>query len=241
MIKIGRAILGQGPAIAVTVTDGDDPKSIQRAKKTAGAYYNFPFLIELRIDRFRRLEENYVLSKVRSFKRPGLPLIATIRSRKEGGARRLSDPERFGLFRKVLPFVDAVDIELASIRLRKTLLPLVHRAKKKIILSYHDFTSTPSEAALICLIQKGRRAGADIVKIAVTPKSKNDLTRLLRVTNRYREKNLITIAMDRLGTPSRVLAPLFGSLLTYTFIGEKSQAPGQLSLHSLFHELKPLL
>ena len=237
MIKIGNALLGKTPAVAVTVTDLVPTAEIRRAKQKKGV----SLLLEIRIDRFRRLEENYIVSKVRSFKKLGLPLIATIRSTQEGGARKLSDSSRLKIFRRVLPFVNAVDIEFASFQLRKNLVPLVHRLKKKTIFSYHHFASTPSERAMIHLIQRAKRAGADIVKMAVTPKSKNDLARLLLVTNQYRDKNLIMIAMGRLGTPSRVLAPLFGSLLTYTFVGKKPQAPGQLSLHRLLQEIKPLL
>lgn len=236
MIKIGNILLGKNPAVAVTVTDSTPTAEIQRAKPRK----EISLLLEIRIDRFRRLDEDYVVSKVRSFKKLQLPLIATVRCAKEGGARPLSDSRRFELFRTILPLVNAVDIELASIRLRKNLLPLVRRTKKRVILSSHNFASTPSEQAMIHWIQRAKRAGADIVKMAVTPKTKKDLARLLVVTNRYREKNLITIAMGRLGAPSRVLAPLFGSLLTYTFVGKKPQAPGQLSLTHLLHELTPL-
>ena len=226
MIKIGNALLGKTPAVAVTVTDFIPAAEIRKAKQKAGVC----LLLEIRIDRFRRLEENYIVSKIHSFKKLRLPLIATIRSAQEGGARKLSDSIRLKIFRRVLPLVNALDIELASTRLRKNLVPLARRLKKKTILSYHHFASTPSERAMIHLIQRAKRAGADIVKMAVTPKSKSDLARLLLVANQYRDKNLIMIAMGRLGTPSRVLAPLLGSLLTYTFAGKKPQAPGQLSL-----------
>ena len=215
-------ILGKGPAIALTVTDKETPGSIKRAVGAEGP----PLLLEIRIDRFRNLSNSYVLSKIRSLKKVGLPLIVTIRSRKEGGARALSGSTRLELFKKILPLSNAVDVELSSSDLRKKLIPLARRSGKRVILSYHNFSSTPSESFMVQFIRKARRSGADGVKLAVTPKTSRDLARLLRVTHRHRKENLITLAMGKLGSPSRTLGFLFGSLLTYSFIGRKPQAPG---------------
>lgn len=228
MLRIGSAVLEKGPAVALTVTDSVQPKEIQRAKKIGGP----PLLLELRIDRFHRLNDDDVLKKIRAFKKLGLPLIATIRSRKEGGGRNLSDAHRMRLFRKILPFVNALDLEFSSPALVQSLLPFAHQKKKKVILSYHNFRRTPSEQILAQFIRRGKRMGADLVKLAVTPRKKGDLARLLGFTHRNRDQNLITVAMGPLGTPSRTLGFLFGSLLTYTFL-DRSHAPGQLSLQAL--------
>lgn len=78
------------------------------------------------------------------------------------------------------------------------------------------------------------------MKLAVTPKRKEELARFLLFTHRNRDKNLISIAMGRHGAPSRVLAPLLGSLLTYSFL-HRPQAPGQIPLRSLSKELNAFL
>ena len=238
MIKIGKAILGKGPAIALTVTDRETPGSVKKAKSLIKAAGGPPLLLEIRIDRFRNLSDSYLRSKVRPLKKLNLPLIATIRSRKEGGARTLSDSARLELFKKILPRVNAVDVELSSSDLRKKLIPLARRSGKRVILSYHNFSSTPSESSMVQFIRKAKRSGADLVKLAVTPKTSGDLARLLRVTHRYRKENLITLAMGKLGAPSRTLGFLFGSLFTYSFIGPKPQAPGQLPLKNLIREIE---
>lgn len=232
MVKIGRAILGKGPAVAITLTDSDSLRSIEKAKQIVRARHAAPLLLEIRIDRFRRIDEDRILQKIRSFKKVGLPLIATIRSKKEGGGRFLSDSRRIELFRRVLPWVHAVDLELSSERLCRALIPLTRRRGRRVILSYHNFGFTPSDSKLVNLILRAKRRGADIVKIAVTPAKNSDVGRLLLLTERYRDKNLITIAMGRRGQSSRILSPLFGSLVTYSCIG-KPQAPGQLPIHRL--------
>ena len=199
-----------------------------------------PLLLELRIDRFPQIQEERLAERVHAFRKLGLPLIATIRSKREGGARSLSDQDRFWLFKKVLSAVNAVDLELSSPFLVRRLTPLARSQGKRVILSHHDFRKTPSDRTLQKLFEKGRRAGADIVKIAVTPKRSKEVARLLLFAQRNRGKHLITIAMGKRGIPSRVLGPLFGSLLTYGSLG-RPQAPGQLALSKLLNELKPFL
>lgn len=225
------------PGVALTVTDSASPRLIRKIARR-GKKLGLSLLLEIRIDRFRRLDEKSVLQKIRSFKKTRLPLIATIRSRKEGGGRLLSNSKRLGLFKKILPLVQIIDLELNSASLRG-LIPLAHRKGKRVILSYHNFHSTPSDGALLRLIQKARRQGADWVKIAVTPRRGGDVGRLLLLTHRNRDKNLITIAMGRRGRASRLLAPLFGSCLAYSFVN-RSQAPGQIPIQRFLSQIKRL-
>lgn len=234
LIKIGKIPLRKSPAIVVTLTDTESLRSVRNAKRNGAR------ILEVRIDRFRRLDLPSILQRIQSLRKTGMPLIATLRSRKEGGRavpagggkRNLSDSQRIRIFQKVLPYVNAVDLELSSPRLIRSLIPLARRKKKCTILSYHNFKSAPPDRALRSLIRKGRRSGGQIVKIAVTPRKRGDVARLLRFTQRHRKQNLVMIAMGPLGAFSRVLAPRFGSLLTYSFIG-RPQAPGQLSLKQL--------
>ena len=229
-LKIGGTPLGETGVIAVTLNGREKPALLRKAKRLGAKIF------ELRIDRFPKLPDAQLVPKVRSYRKFGLPLIATIRAKKEGGERAVSERERLELFRKILPSVDALDLELASTRLTKILGPLARRRGKRLILSFHDFKKMPPERKLTALIRKAKKRGADIVKIAVTPKKTNDVARLLLFTQRFRNDRLITIAMGRLGRPGRILAPLFGSLLTYSFVG-KSQAPGQIPLKRLVQEL----
>lgn len=238
MVRMGKVILGKGAVIALTLDGSENLQQIRKAKRLVGAYGYTP-LLETRIDRFRWLDDNWVLEKIRFLKRFGLPLIATLRSRREGGARPLPDSLRLQLFKKILPWIDAIDLELSSAGLVQTLVPLARRKKKRVILSYHNFQSTPPDASLASILRKGRQKGADLVKIAVTPRKERDLARFLLFMHRHRDQNLIALAMGPSGSPSRVLAPLFGSLLTYSFIG-RPQAPGQLSLKPLLKEMKSL-
>jgi 3-dehydroquinate dehydratase-1 len=88
------------------------------------------------------------------------------------------------------------------------------------------------------MVKEAKAAGATIVKLATTARSRGDVTRLLRFTENANVP-MVAIAMGPVGTISRVVAPLFGSLFTYAFIGEEV-APGQMSLDEMVLPLRRL-
>ena len=80
-----------------------------------------------------------------------------------------------------------------------------------------------------------RELDADILKIAVTPNEIGDVARLLKITGRTSinyEKPLITMAMGKMGTVTRIAGEFFGSDVTFGTVGESS-APGQLHVEDL--------
>lgn len=232
-VRIGNVLLGKSPVIVLTVADREAPAQIRKAGRLDAR------VLELRIDRLRKISPDAVLKRIRLLRKLGRPLIATIRSSREGGGRLISDPQRLELFKKILPEVQAIDLELSSPWLVKALVPTARRKGKQVLLSYHNFKSTPSDSVLLQLVRKAKHEKADLVKLAVTPKKPGDIARLLLFTQRHRKANLVTIAMGKRGAVSRVLAPLFGSLLAYTYAGAgRPQAPGQLPLRRLSKELK---
>lgn len=220
MLKLGKVVLNNAPRIAVAFGDKVKSSAIMKVKK-----YGVD-VAELRIDRYAFFFESYVLKEVNKFKK--FPTIATIRSRKEGGNWKLSEKERLRLFKKVIPKVDAIDIELSSSKIIKEVISESHQAKKKVIVSYHNFKTTPSLSDLNKRIVKAKKLGADIVKIAAFVRKNEHMKVLATLTLKNAEKNLITIGMGSQGALSRVFFPALGSLLTYASVGGKSTAPGQL-------------
>ena len=182
---------------------------------------------ELRIDLFSSCDKNHVLSEIKKFK--GIPVIATIRSKKEGGSWRGSERERLLLFKAVLPHVKKVDIELSSKTILKEVVAEARRLRKTVIVSYHNFQKTPSSAFLGTILKKAKAAGADIVKIAAMARSKKDMRLLAEFTSSHAKEGLITLSMGKEGALSRILFPSLGSLLTFAHIG-RSTAPGQMDL-----------
>lgn len=220
-MKIGKVRLGGIPKIAAVIVDGKDKKAISAAKMGGAA------LLELRLDCFKNQEQAYIHRVVKNIKKTRLPLIATIRSRKEGGKTAIGNIERLKLFESIMPLVDAVDIELSSKNILKDVVSKAHRLNKKTIISYHNFKNTPDQKRLNALVKNCRNAGGDIVKIATLARNKKDVIRLAALMMQH--DNIIVIAMGILGTATRILFPMLGSLLTYSSV-TKPSAPGQMSL-----------
>ncbi len=231
MVKIGRLDLNESPKVAVSLKDGVPSRAIA-AMHRAGVD-----LIELRIDLFCSRTPRRVLSEISRYKK--FPVLATVRSRREGGRWRGSDAERIALYEALLPHVDAVDVELSSAKVLAAVAPAARKAKKTLIISFHDFARTPSLPALRRILGSAQRAGADIVKIAAHAMTFADMRALGAFTASHRQNNLITIAMGKEGALSRVLFPAMGSLVTFSCYG-KPTAPGQFPYHSTLSMLKRL-
>ena len=230
-MNIGKLRLGSTPRIAAVILDGKDKKSISKAKRDGAD------LLELRIDCFKRQDTDYIRKIIKDVRAEKLPVIATIRSKAEGGRCNLKDAERLRIFKAIMPLVDAVDIELSSKKILNGVIKEAHRFKKRVIVSYHDFRNTPAEGQLSAIIKNSRDAGGDIVKIAAFAKDKRDIIRLASLNISHND--IITIAMGRLGVVSRLFFPMLGSLLTYCSV-TKSSAPGQMPLKTAAKLLKEI-
>lgn len=231
-MNIGKVKLGSMPKIAAVIVDGEDKKAIDAAKRSGAD------LLELRIDCFKTQDIISIQDCVKYARLKKLPLIATIRSKAEGGGIYIRDIERFNLFRNIIPYVDAVDIELSSKDILKDVINEAHKLNKKVIVSYHNFNDTPELKKLETIIKNSKKAGGDIVKIATFAKDKKDIAMLACLT--VSNENIIIIAMGKLGRVSRIFFPMLGSLITYCPV-TTSSAPGQLPLKDTVMLLRKLL
>ena len=213
------------PLVAVSFRD-DESERLAREAVQAGVD-----VVELRVDRYADTDPEHVLSQVRTFQE--LPVLATIRSRAEGGEWRGSESQRLALFHSIIDEVDAVDIELSSTEINADVIAAARRHDKVVVVSHHDFDSTPSLDRLEAIADDARALGADIVKISTMASSKHDLRTLASLTIKLADLGVIVIAMGTVGTIGRVLFPALGSCLTFSHMGAGS-APGQLDFFETF-------
>ncbi len=220
MIKLGSLVLGgETPRIAVSFGDGVSDQVISEA------LYKDLDIAELRIDLFKSHEPGHVIREAGRFSK--FTTIATIRSKSEGGHWSGSDTDRLNLFMKLIPEVDAVDIELSSEGILDAVIKEAGSRNKVSIVSYHNFDLTPSLDELNALIQKAKDRGGDIVKIAASARNQEDIKTLGDMTLHNADKNIVSIAMGEKGAMSRVMFPALGSLFTFASMG-KASAPGQI-------------
>lgn len=230
-LHIGKIELGHIPRVVNIISDKDililDTKIIECID-----------ILEIRIDMFEEFSTNSVAQKFNLAKtRFDKPIIATIRDPSEGGYSTIDDKYKCELFNVVMPFSDAVDIEINSSEMLRGIIPLYKNHNKLIIGSYHNFNNTPDIEDLTDIVLRAEQYGADITKIAVMANTRNDMAKLISFTINNRDRNLITISLGSIGQISRILNPIIGSLMTYGYINSPS-APGQISAMDIINYLK---
>jgi len=156
-----------------------------------------------------------------------LPIIATNRVASEGGQFCGGEDERIDILAEASAWADLVDVELLA-EGRDRLFEMVN---VPMIISYHDFEGMPPIEASRSILAESFKAGADIAKLALTPPSLEDCLDLLRLLLEA-EGPTALMGMGNVGRHLRVLAPIYGSVLTYGYIG-KSTAPGQIPVKAL--------
>jgi 3-dehydroquinate dehydratase-1 len=164
------------------------------------------------------------------------PIIVTIRPAWEGGAFKGSDDERALIFKMLVPMADYIDVELRAENV-DDIVALTKGSGALSIVSYHDFKKTPSEKDMLDVLAQCSEKG-DIAKLAVTPGSLEDVLALFDATLKA-QKPVCTIAMGEAGRHSRIVAPVYGSMLTYGYV-RKPVAPGQMRVDKIIEGLQIL-
>jgi 3-dehydroquinate dehydratase-1 len=124
-----------------------------------------------------------------------------------------------------------VDIEIESdSAYRREIIKKAKQKDCKVIISFHDFYSTPEQKKLEEITELCFSEGADIAKIACRVTSERDSLRLLGLLNNYDyQGRTVVIGMGNKGRITRVAAPLLGCPFTFASISKgKETAEGQI-------------
>lgn len=197
-----------------------------------------PDLIEWRADYFRDAAADALVRAAGVLRKIAdeAAIIFTLRIRQEGGAQQQSQAMRRELIEAVLRTrtIDVLDLELANEpAFLDTLMPLARDCGARVLLATHNFDETPEDDVLRGQIRAMHARGADIAKIAVMPKTPQDVLRLLQVTAAARAEfpgqPLATMSMGALGSVTRVAGFLYGSDMAFA-VGKAASAPGQIPI-----------
>lgn len=235
----GALIGGPKPLICLPLVGKTKETVLQEAGELVALQ---PDLLEWRIDAYDKVESiDECLSVLKELRSTigEIPLIFTCRIDLEGGFKEISRKHRLDLFSAVMESgaVDIVDVELCNDQ--EFVLIIRNCAKQnnvKLILSYHNFKETPSKPFIYSKLVEAQVAGADISKLAVMPKSYEDVLTLLSATNKARNETvkgpMVTMSMGPEGAVSRLIGGLFGSDITFA-VGVQASAPGQIPIKEL--------
>ena len=190
-------------------------------------------MLEARLDLTGRCGGEWV-GLCAAIQKQGMPVLLTIRDETQGGEWRGREAERLSLYLAGLQSVSAVDVEIGAHAL-EIVAQAAHRRGVGVVGSFHDFGGTPELARLSAVEARGRRIGADVVKIATLVKTPADLARLLALPAQAKGP-ICVLGMGAAGAVSRMALPCAGSCLAYGSLG-KATAPGQLRCRQLAKEL----
>lgn len=201
-----------------------------------------PDLLEWRIDFFEGLRDAAEVARVaRELKAcsQGLPLLLTRRHAREGGeAIAAGEGEVIAAYRSVCAAgaVEFVDFEMDNDPAHVHEVRALSRdAGVQLVLSFHDFDRTPPAAELFRRFARAEMLGADVAKVAVMPRSQEDVLALLAATAQAGRELAIPVAgmaMGPLGAVTRACGWLFGSALTFA-VGASASAPGQMPIEDV--------
>ena len=232
-VDISTIRFGEGlPKICVPLTGGGMPALLSEIS----------YVKSLPADLFEWRVDHYFGSFSEALRalRDGLshaPLLVTVRTKAEGGKSELP-PEAYEAFLSGL--LDQGGFQLLDIELscgEERVRRLIEKCREKsvrVVLSRHCFAHTPAEDEIVRTLVRMKELGADLPKMAVMPKTSQDVLTLLSATLRASQMigPVITMAMGDLGKLSRVSGQAFGSCVTFA-AGQEASAPGQIGAEDL--------
>ena len=217
--------------VSIPVKNARSAANVEKAWRLAD-------LVELRIDWCRGPELEPLLCRLLRSKKG--PVVVACRRRGDGGFFPGDEAERIELLKLAVSLgADIVDIELTAGR--GPIASLAQRiaetgGRTKLLVSYHDFSGTPSERVLWGKMKACIRAGGDIVKIVSTAGQIEDNLRVLNLIGpaRSMHRPIIAFCMGEAGRMSRIVSPMLGGAFTFASHDERSEtAPGQLTIKEM--------
>lgn len=246
-VKIRDLVLGSGrPKICIPIVGENEEEIIAQAVRIR----SYPCdLAEFRADWYVGVFDHDRHASLLCSLRETLgeiPVLFTFRTKAEGGRQEIAYDSYRDLLLSVSRnrMVDLIDVEGFFQSDVPDLVQEIQAQGLPVILSWHDFDKTEEKDQLISRMKVLQDMGADLVKIAVMPRCKEDVRTLMAATwimsDQYARVPLVTMAMADIGRISRVCGEWTGSCMTFGSAGQSS-APGQLDasdldgLLNLFH------
>jgi 3-dehydroquinate dehydratase/shikimate dehydrogenase len=202
-------------------------KTIQKDLDILDKYRQFADVAELRVD---CLEPDERLRIRRFPELAGLPVILTIRRDSDGGYFSGGEGARVKLLARGLAFAEADRrMNFAYVDIEEDLeVPSLEEASRtfgtKIIRSYHNINGIIDNIPV--KINSMKRAGDEIVKLALKTNSTSDVVRVFRAVKDCTVQDKIVLCMGHYGLYSRILAEKFGSIMTYSSALSENVVPG---------------
>jgi 3-dehydroquinate dehydratase I len=204
-------------------------ETVEQGLAVARGISSLADVIEIRLDALKRIEVAPFMTQLTN------PLLFTNRPIWEGGNFAGEEQAR------IAPLLDAasqgaryVDLELkAPDSSHQALQEMANSTSCQLILSWHNFQDTPSQAELVGRLATIQDKGAHIAKIVTMAHDYLDVLRVLTLQEEAARMDipLIAFCMGQPGVISRVATLDLGGYMTYCAVSDsEATAPGQLSV-----------
>ncbi|HEU4483585.1 MAG TPA: type I 3-dehydroquinate dehydratase [Nitrososphaeraceae archaeon] len=201
-------------------------KTIKELSSSINKALDISDFLEIRFDFLDQSEISSSMKIIESIKSRS---IFTLRSREQQGNFKGNEFERLKLLKMLYdanPML--LDVEYDTMIANNSLNTYL-KDKSNVLISWHNFSSTPSDECLEKKIYDMKKFSNNI-KLVTMATNVTDSLRVLNLYDKFKDSNLITFAMGDCGVISRILCTFYGrSPFTYASL-EKSIAPGQLSV-----------
>jgi 3-dehydroquinate dehydratase-1 len=241
LIEVQGRPLGNG-ALPIIITPLVARTQAGLVDEVAAIVQKKPDLLEWRIDFFESIDDTQaVIEAARAIRARagGIPVLLTRRNVTEGGQPiPIAEPAVVAMYVAACQAkcIEMIDYELSNAAEDLARLREVSKANGiAMIMSYHNFQLTPDGTTLDAKFLAAERCGADVAKVAVMPKTEQDVLELLAATDRARRAiklPLISMSMGGIGSLSRMMGWVYGSAATFA-VGKSSSAPGQVAIEDL--------
>ncbi|MEM5947521.1 shikimate dehydrogenase [Spirochaetia bacterium 38H-sp] len=218
--------------VVLSLTSG----SVGEALSLIDRYASYCQGIELRADCLASLSCEDISAVSARAKELGLFSILTLRHERDGGFFHASYKEHDRVLSELVSCCsfDFVDVEEWA---SDSIVSLARSNGSRVIRSAHFFSSMPSD---IVSYVEALAAMGDVPKLACMLSSSADFSFFTDSAMQLKSSlsgDYILVGMGEYGFPSRVLASIMGSFITFSSVGTVSAAPGHVSpdvLYSLY-------
>jgi 3-dehydroquinate dehydratase-1 len=208
------------PVVLGTITTAAGLRFLARKKLPADA-------VEVRVDALlaKKVPVEKIEAALRTKKHP---VLLTLRIPSEGGQIAWKAKDRRELFLRLLPKVEAIDVELATARAMRPVIEAARRGGKTVVLSAHAIQKPASAAQIARWVGRFDPLPATILKIAVRIRSWRDLQQLAALLLDYPDWPMTVMGLGPYAAQSRAALTALGSRLVYGYL-DQAAAPGQPS------------
>jgi 3-dehydroquinate dehydratase I len=213
--------------VSLAASTSDELSSLIKRSINEGADY-----VEIRFDYLQPGDIRKVLKQVIT-KDICRRAIFTLRPHCEGGHFSDDLTERTE-FLQLLALSEPMllDVEFNLLKENNSLSSFLNRNKTSIMVSWHNYLTTPSRSELLAKVREMRRY-SNTIKVVTSAVNVEDAISIISLYDSVEDTTLVAFAMGESGVLSRFLCTLYGNApFTYASLNGQT-APGQVSMETM--------